>query len=73
MTLSVVCDACGERENARYVEDGECRDCRGVEKPRRPKVSGYVSPDRAERDADYFSHQEAVDAYRRKRQSGGGF
>ena len=31
---------CGHREQKRKIEDGECRDCRGVERLKRPDTGG---------------------------------
>lgn len=55
----VHCPACGEREPARYVEDGECRDCRGVETPDRPTHRTYHSPDDRERNREALDHRAA--------------
>lgn len=53
--------ACGHREDTRYIEDGECRNCRGVE--RLTRVGGYVAPDDVERDGEALDHAEKRSRY----------
>jgi len=48
--------ACGHREPTRHIEAGECRDCRGVDKPKR--IATYRSPEYRERNADALDHAE---------------
>ena len=47
---------CGHRERTRHIENGECRDCRGVAKPKR--IATYRSPDYRERNAEALAHAE---------------
>jgi|GEM_PF-3548191 len=47
---------CGHRDATRHIENGECRDCRGVVKPKR--IAQYRSPDYRERNADALAHAE---------------
>lgn len=52
------CPTCDRNEQKRHVEGGECRECRGVERPERGRRPGYVSPDRVERAGDAIDQRE---------------
>lgn len=61
------CRECGTTEGP-FVGP-RCRPCNGERFGRRPRVSGYVSPDDAER---YGDHYDLVEAHSRARVLRGG-
>lgn len=65
MTHVKNCTSCDGRDAKQHMNDaGECRECQGIERPERPSVSGYVSPDDVERAPDYYA-QEAMESRNR--------
>lgn len=62
--VSVRCASCGERERTRHVEDGDCRECRGIDVPERVDATGYVSPDAVERRGEAIDHAEQRSRHR---------
>ena len=55
MTSSIIAE-CGHRDRKQQIKDGECRDCRGVEK--RERLGSYIPQKERLEGAERLAHTE---------------